>query len=488
MVAAVAAGLGAGLLAACSDDEPARAALRLAQAPARPTPVAPAGSADPVALAGARVLAARTKGRTVRLAAVGRDGRPAGAPLATFRAPEGTEPQAMLSASASAVGLVVRTRIPTEDEVALTGAQAFVGAPGGPLRSLGPFREPGPAGYYPASVQVDGTRIFVTRHRGSGSTFETPEARHFTMAGPTGALQALDLPAAALDPVFAGDLVAYTVDESRNGGLATRVVVRDWRTGAERWSARRPGLIGGLDLRPDGVVVAQESDPSVKVIFPRVVQLRSGGSARVVARGARMPVWAGTSIVFARRLPGRAAENAERLAVAGAGGRVRAFGVPTKQVWSVVADGRRVLWNANGCVLVADLRAAATAGPARGPCPRGELIVDRENSGDEVPQPVLGRDRIVRVPLRCVAAAPQGCRGRVVSLRYPTEPKAFRIPVGALRRVPVRLTPRGYAEVLRIARSGNGTSFGVRASTTDPAGRRSILDAPSLNVQVRGAR
>ena len=84
------------------------------------------------------------------------------------------------------------------------------------------------------------------------------------------------------------------------------------------------------------------------------------------------------------------------------GGRIRAFGVPTRNLEDVVTDATRVLWQANGCLLVAPVTEPAATAPGAGPCARAELELPGR------PNPKLRRTLHVR--LRCVAA-PGRCRG-----------------------------------------------------------------------------
>ncbi len=86
---------------------------------------------------------------------------------------------------------------------------------------------------------------------------------------------------------------------------------------------------------------------------------------------------------------------------------------------ALVADERRVLWQANGCVLTAATDAAAATAPAAGPRPRSELFFDGE-PGERADR----RGRVAAL-LRRVAAAALGCRGTV---RCSTTPPGGRSP------------------------------------------------------------
>ena len=399
-------------------------------------------------------------GRTLRVVSTPLESGPPRFTAFRFRAPRGAQPEGRLGASdtTAAVVVVMETR-----RMVIGLAQAFAGPVGGPWPALGPVRRVRGREFFPGHVEVDGPRAFVWEARSDLS--ETRYVVHEAGQEPLEVSRSRR----AVGGVFAGDLVAFGVPEPRRtgDGEAARLVVQEWRTGTERASMLIPGGVVGLDLRPDGRAVIGEDGGGL-------VEMAPGGTAlRQLSRDGKDPVYAGDRVVFFRE--GRR-EGDERLAVVEPSGEVRPFGVPTARMEGYDADDRRVLWAAHGCLLVADLSEPAAAAPGPGICPRTELVMEDE----AVPR--VGRDRRVRLVLRCVAAPEPGCRG-TVRLRLDdvrgspaaAPPKRFRIPAGRRRRIVVRLTRRGYRALRREAKGEFGGAFQVRAVTVDPAGRRSVL-------------
>jgi hypothetical protein len=195
----------------------------------------------------------------------------------------------------------------------------------------------------------------------------------------------LGLPPFAITAAYAGDLVAYTLVDSTR-----RLVVRNWRTGAERAVALPEDSVS-LHVRANGTVLVGEDGGGVLEVSPAGVRRRLSRT--------------GTAPVYARRAH-----------------RLRLF------------------------------------------------------LGDEG-KPVLRRNRRVPLILRCVAAAPPGCRGTLrLSLYVPsrgvTETVRFAIPAGQRRR----LTRAASAAALREDRHReDGVALNVRAMAVEPAGRRSVL-------------
>ena len=155
--------------------------------------------------------------------------------------------------------------------------------------------------------------------------------------------------------VFAGDLVAYTErgPGQEEDAIGRRLVVAEWRTGVRRGVTDLPESIQQHALRPDGRVALTQDT------LPGIYDVPLGGRPRLVTR--RTPafdhdlVFAGEHLVFV--------EN-DRLHVLDPDGRVRGFGVPTEEFGGFVADERRVLWTANGCLLVADVTEPVAGAPA----------------------------------------------------------------------------------------------------------------------------
>jgi len=437
----------------------------------RPRALARVGDTASFALTGEAALLAQVRGRVLEARTLPLSGSGSGSVVLRFEAPEGAQPAPRLDASSERAGLVVTTE---DDGSTLRAAQSFAGPATGPWEALTPLRELRPDEFFPSWHQVDGAMLFTTEIRG-----DLQEIR-FVVREPDAEPREIELPPDVITAVFAGDLVAYAVqmkgqpsdDEPR------RLVVRNWRTGEERSSAVIRQGIEDLDLRPDGRVVLNEDGGGL-------FEVRGGGTPRRLTRAGVAPAYVGDRIVFVRQAE---REGDERLAVVESDGRVRGFGVPTARIAGFAVDGSRVLWRANGCLLVADVSARAAAAPGPGPCPRSELFLD-----DSGPSPVLDRSRRVPLILRCIAAASPGCRG-TVRLRLadgPTgnasAPLRFRIPAGRSRRLAPRLTRRAYRAAIRESRTGiGGAALVVHAVAIDPAGRRSELsDGYSVEVPRR---
>ena len=132
-------------------------------------------------------------------------------------------------------------------------------------------------------------------------------------------------------------------------------------------------------------------------------------------------------------------------------------------------------------LLVADLSAASSLQLPPGPCPRAEVALDRQASSLRL----RSGGRVV-VPVRCIAAPAEGCRGRVgltanvVTRQRSSKTRlgsaALRIAPGARKAISVRLSDRAAALVR--AKSTPPEFFGlqaeVRVEAVDPAGRRSV--------------
>ncbi len=304
--------------------------------------------------------------------------------------------------------------------------QVFSGPPSGPWAELD---RAGSA----VGLQVDGDRLYTFSF---GTTIETSS---ITVRDPDPHTVPFPAGRDAIGADFAGDLVAY---ETGN-----RLIVRDWRTGAQRTAAKLPDdFVASIDLRDDGRAVVATDEGELFDVPP-------GGVARRLARNAGKPRFAGEHIVFVRG-PGPSGVGALR--VIDPSGRVRAFGVPTTRLGDFTTDGSRVLWEANGCLMIAPVTDPIARAPGPGPCPRGELTrVDG-------PNPRLAR--AIPVTLRCVAA-PRTCRG---TLQLKAEgllnaPRRFAIPAGRARRFAVRLSERGYRALSRLVASDDGALVTIHA-------------------------
>ena len=411
-----------------------------------------------MALAGDAELFTRVHGRVLEVRRVA----PTGV-LYRYEAPEGAVPAARLSASAERAGLIVTTE---DDTSYLASVQELID-----WEPLGAPFKPSREAFFPAFHQIEGARVITDEFRGDF------RAVRWIVREPGAEARTVELLREAIVADFAGDLVAYLVPVpgQRDDDEPQRLVVGDWRTGQQRFTARIRDGIEDFDLRPDGRVVLNQDGGGLHEVAP-------GGAVERLSRTGIAPRWAGDRIVFLRQ--GEYGE-AEQLMVVEPGGRVRRFGVPTAEVKGFVTDDDRVLWRAHGCLLVASVTAPAAREPGPGPCPRSELYLDDRHYA------ALGPDRRVPLTLRCIAAAPAGCVGsvRVKLADGPggTERLRFRIPAGRSKRLAPRLTRRAHRAALRQDRAGiGGVALGVEAVAVDPDGRRTVLsDGYSVEVARR---
>jgi hypothetical protein len=452
--------------------------------------VAPAGGPQPRGLATGSIERVALAGDAALIARVGVTGSSMRSRVTVTRVPlagSGRSPTTLrwpkpptgglrvlsMDASPAAVALTVTT---ADDEQGGPVSGLFGGPATGPVRELEPVRAADPDTRVPRSVQVDGELLFVGES-GSNNMGLGP----FAVRGLAGPARRVDLPADAQGATFAGDLVAYAEAPLRSPGdpgatdldalLPRRVVVREWRTGAQRTAFSIGRGIAGLALSRSGAVAVGESRGGV-------LELRPGRPLRRIARSQPAPwpgvtpVYAGERLVLVRR---RRAFGPERLVIAEPDGRMRAFGVPSRGIGALAADERWVLWGPGafaGCAVVAGVRApAAEAIAPGGPCTR--TVINFERSGAQGQRSTLRSGNRAGLALECVAAAAPGCRG-VVRLLTEDEhaasaPLRFTVPAGRSRRLVVQLTPDARARVLREGEQ----LFTVMASAVDPDGRRS---------------
>jgi hypothetical protein len=175
-----------------------------------------------------------------------------------------------------------------------------------------------------------------------------------------------------------------------------------------------------------------------------------------VASGVEDAAFAGASLVY------RGPEW--RLRVLDPDGRVRRFGVPSRDITGLSTDGARVLWRANGCLLLADVSEPPATAIGTGPCPLSEVELDEHIDYD------LARTLPVRVD--CVAA-PRTCTGTARLLYglnrvHQAGPRArFRIRAGTTGTVELRIGPRAFRHIRHVARHERGTSLHVDLRTDD---------------------
>lgn len=443
-------------LVVCCLAQTARAVVR---------PLAPVPSDEPslFALAGERAIVARgglgsPELGVLRVRALPVAGGP-GIELARLSPSHDNEyivPEARsLDASASAIGMIVSYlgELPP-----FISQQAFGGAPTGPLTALGPSVETERGLPYPDEVRVEGDRLVIVRR----DDVIAPTTVRLTVRDPGAAAVTVALPRTATNVVLAGELVAFASHRSRHGEPGTQLQIREWRSGRTRRRIAIPAGVRHVDLLGDGrALVDTDSD--------RILEVAADGSIRSVSRHGIASVYAGDSIVFT---------SGERLLVAGPDRRPRRLGYPSATIGQIAADDRRVLWQANGCLVTAELDATALGAAPAGPCPRSEVALP---GGDLRSR--LRRDGRMAVLARCVtAAAPEGCRGtvRLRQLRGMAAPgetvgvARLRIPAGRRRTIAVRLTRFG-ASLLRTA--SDGVDVDLRITATDRAGRSSSVNS-----------
>ena len=400
-----------------------------------------------LAPAGEQVLVARAQGRNLRVFAIPLSGGEA-RQVFSFDAPAGLHPEsAALAASAQRAALTIEMG-GQRDQV--SAVQTFGGPVEGGWSELQPFTRTGSRdAVSPLRQQVDGERIFTTESYGDvvRVVVRDPDPREVPFAPGESASSA----------TFAGDLVATV--RSGGGADSTILVVRDWRTGAMVSTADLQDGINAIALRPDGraAVITYEG---------ALYEVRPGASPRrLTGVGGAKTAYAGDSLVF---------EGDDGLRIIDADGRIRRLGMPTWTFGGFSAAGSRVVWIANGCLLVDDAGAPPAAAPGPGPCLRSEISLASRSQQD------LYLAGTLPVTVRCVAA-PRACRG---ALRLTTGRSArvtaisrrvrFSIPAGQTRRLRVPLTCRGYRTMRRTlarestvivdldARTGDGERYARR--------------------------
>ena len=419
-------------------------------APAQ-TPLARITGNTTSALAGDEILFTTTAHNRADVLAVPATG---GRPSRRLRV-RGRPARARVAASPALAAVLV----PTGDSP--FGARAFAGPPRGPLAPLPP-----PGGAFGAvTLDVDGDRIFALE-----IARNLRQAR-ITVREPGREPQPLPLtPEEALDAAVAGDLMAAAPlgEQNENAEQPTTLSVRDWRTNQERWRVPLPDRVDNLDLAPDGRAVAE-------IAGQRIVEIAAGGAAvRMLSEGKTTePIIAGDGVVFVAE--GRRDGDPSTLVHVRPDGTRRTIGVPSSRIEQPVSDGRRVVYEAKGCLVVTDLAAPAAKALPKGPCRRTEVTFIDDG------QPRVKRDRRIPIRLHCAAAPPPGCRGTAwlggsEPGEFRTPKKRFLIPAGEDRRIVLRLNRRDYQWARAESRRGiGGVSAIVHATTIEPDGRRTHM-------------
>jgi hypothetical protein len=341
---------------------------------------------------------------------------------------------------------------------------AFTGPPLGPLAALAPLRGLTSGEFVPFDVQVAGDTLFVLEQR-----IRPRAARLMVRNAGGGSAQVTSLPLTREDrPIIAGELAAVVRRPSRPAaGKLSEVMIQRWRTGAGRRFVSVPIEVDSMDLHPGGRIVVND-------VSGTIAELGVDGAVRLIARSGTRPAYAGNAIVYVT------GDRIQTLMVTAPNRPPRPLGVPSAQIDGFAADARRVVWSAHGCLLAADLSARSSLRLPRGPCPRAEVALDRRASSIR-----LRSGGRVAVPVRCIAAPAEGCRGRVrLTAIVRTSRRAFktrlgsaglRIAPGARAPIGVRLSRRALALVR--GKSSPPGFFGVQAEVqveaVDPAGRRS---------------
>ncbi|HEY6887306.1 MAG TPA: hypothetical protein VI300_05985 [Solirubrobacter sp.] len=405
----------------------ALAALALAfAAPGQgPVALARAEGDSPVALAGGTALFRRGETFHLRVLSVPVDGSAAARELIRLPGAQDVE----ISASPQRAAFAFFS---DRDAYVLTGP------PAGPFQKAPTSQGGGSPPYY-ATVNHDN---LFTVEEAPGDPFAF---RHVAIE-PGMPPRPLGLPGDANLLAYDGDLIAYNRGD-------TNVTVHDWRTGAER-TIVLPDLPNQFDVRADGSLVAST--------YSGIYTVAPDGPPVLLARRGERAQFAGERIVYASSsVP---AGRARSLYAVDADGHARKIGVPSMTLGNFIPDADRVLWTANGCLLVADLAAPLAAAPQAGPCPRSEVGV----IGTHAP---IRSDRTVRLRLRCVAA-PRACRGtfqlKLVNEQGGSSSVRFSIPAGGRTTLSPRLTRAGYA----AARRDPNVELSVEGVTVDPGGRR----------------
>jgi hypothetical protein len=401
-----------------------RLALLLAlllPAPAHAAPRALLRNPESAALAGDTLLFAR--GGTVFAQPLG-GGPPTR--VHAFAVPKGAEPRIDLAASPQRAAIAFALDDDTGD---FAYTQALAGPPTGPFQALTPLVRREPGAVMPWINQVAGETVFTTELRGglddAGVVARDPSPHDIPLPGAL----------AAYTASFAGDLVAFGDDR--------RLVVQKWRTATPSGVFDLPEPITRTAVSPGGRAAAITDEDELYL------------GRRHLASGVDGLAFAGETLVYRAGNRIRAVEPS---------GRVRPFGIPTKDLNAIATSGTRVLWWANGCLLLADVTEPRARAIPEGPCPRSEILL---NEHDE-----YALERALPVEVDCISA-PRACRGSArllygIDRVHAAGPRTrFVIPAGRTRAIRLRLSPKAYRHIRHVARHERGTSLFVDLRTDD---------------------
>jgi hypothetical protein len=389
---------------------------------ARAAPVALADdlAATHVALAGSEVLVARElRDGSVALDAVALNGG-ARRSVLSVSSPSGWD-ETMLVASPQRVGFVIQRGSGGTVEWRL-----YSGPPSGPLELV--YRVTGHHGpmWMPEHVDVDGDRLLLVE----GQEFDS--AVRARVLEPGFGLVPVAWAGARLVPVaLAGEHAAALVVDRSGEWRVDRVALVDRVTGAEQ--AALPTVPGNVpapvdvDLTAGGQIVA-ELGSKLSIASPT-----EAPRPILDSHNLDMPRFAGAGIA--------ALETARTVTwpVLLAPDKTRTrLGDPTGYITEFAADDHGVAWLANGCLRYAAIAGPPPAAPATDPCPTTEIGLYMNND------PRL-RGREIRVPVLCINAPDDVCRGTLL-IRHRGRIVGrgrFAIPVGRRPKIDVRLTRRG---------------------------------------------
>jgi hypothetical protein len=378
------------------------------------------------------------------------------------------------SADRVAFALVAVTR--DVDESPRSSA-VFTGPPAGPFARLATATF-SPRKWFAVGTQVDGPHTLITEVR------QRPSRIRHTIHSPGSA--PLQLPVGgAFDVRLAGSFIAYPVPlPARNGEDRARLVIADWRTGAERFHLDDIDA-DGFDVAADGRAVAETRFGARDALVfgdgrsPARTLLRNDPSGTIERR---RPRFAGPAIVVTTS----GKEGNERVdAISTLDGRIRRLGPTSAEIGDVDTESGRVAWVANGCVLVAEASQPGTRTIPSGRCPRSEVFLE---SG----QNATLRHRRIRTLVSCLSAEGAFCRGRV-SVRLDRRGRAagtarFKIRRGRRAAVHVKLSRRGLVAVRRRLAEEDGSGLlHIDAAAIDSRGRRSTA-SQGIGVALPGVK
>lgn len=353
-------------------------------------------------------------------------------------------------------------------------AQPYAGPLGGQLTALAEaVRVGGYLGFH-ESVAVSGRATLLQRNGLTQTMLSVHEPGRPERPLPS-------FPGQVVEASIAGDLVAFSVRRRPNdlGEEVRRLIVVNWRSGQVRYDRKLRWDIQGLDLAPDGRVVAS----AVERRGFRLALVDPVGNARILARAKRawlvVPRFAGSRIAAIRHIEGR--PNRERIvAVAPNTGAIADLSPRSARISTFDADTHGVAWIANDCALATSADGPQMRVIPAGPCLRDELSLRGRPTG------LHGR-RIV-VDLYCHTSATGVCQG-ILQLRLKRKGsalarRAFRVRSEARQKLVLRISRATHRRLWRMIRR-HGRNLVANAVIHDVAGREGTF---SDHVRIRKRR